>query len=40
MLKILTIKVEPYWNVKLSPVLSPYRFIAIKVEPYWNVKIK
>ena len=32
------IKVEPYWNVKLSIRFALKRISLIKVEPYWNVK--
>ena len=38
MLKILTIKVEPYWNVKFTFTDWDVLDSIIKVEPYWNVK--
>ena len=38
MLKILTIKVEPYWNVKFLFLTLHLPTSFIKVEPYWNVK--
>ena len=39
MLKILTIKVEPYWNVKFLFLTLHLPTSFIKVEPYWNVKV-
>ena len=34
----LSIKVEPYWNVKETLVIGGVESDKIKVEPYWNVK--
>ena len=35
---MLTIKVEPYWNVKDVGFETMVFESKIKVEPYWNVK--
>ena len=34
----ISIKVEPYWNVKTGLYLLLLNAAFIKVEPYWNVK--
>ena len=36
----LSIKVEPYWNVKMKYSALEILSENIKVEPYWNVKIR
>ena len=38
MLHFLQIKVEPYWNVKITATTVFGNGQVIKVEPYWNVK--